>query len=272
MKYYKNFIYEYNNKKLKFSAFDWDDNILHMPTRIHLQQMTSNGLINLSITTIMFAKIRTKISKNPKIGEYKLNEHSFDDFGNRKKFINETKISLSRNMFGPSFDAFINTLINGELFAIITARTVDADILKNAVEIIIYEYLSESQQDIMIKNLLQYSELFGTNPDSVIEHYIDKCDYYPVSSPSFIAKYNKNNNISNPEEGKKKALELFTKRIEKYGKMVNMPVSLGFSDDDINNINNIKKYFNEINNLYDINFNVFDTSNPNIIGGKKIKI
>jgi len=272
MKKYNSFLNEYHDNKLRFSAFDWDDNILHMPTKIHLQRMSINGLINISMTTSIFAKKRSKISENPKIGEYKLNEHSFDDFGNREKFVNETKIALRKKLFGPAFNDFIKTLVNGELFAIITARTVDADILKNAVEIIVYEYLSNEEQHIMINNLLRYSELFGTKPDSAIEYYLEKCDYYPVSSSDFIKKYGENSDVSNPEDGKKKALEMFARRIEKYGKLVNKNVSLGFSDDDINNINSIKKHFSEINDLYDINFSVFDTSNPNIIGGKKIKI
>jgi len=272
MKKYTNFLNEYNDNKLRFSAFDWDDNILHMPTKIHLQRMSTNGLVNISMTTAMFAKNRSKITDNPKVGEYILNEHSFDDFGNRQKFVNETKIALTRNMFGPAFNNFIKSLVNGELFAIITARTVDADILKNAVEIIVYEYLTDEQQNQMIQNLLRYSDLFGTNPDSVIEYYLEKCDYYPVSSAAFISKYGENSDVSNPEEGKKKALEMFAKRIEKYGKLVNKTVSLGFSDDDISNVNSITKHFNEIKDFYDINFSVFDTSNPNISGGKKIKI
>ena len=272
MKRYSNFLNEFNENKLKFSAFDWDDNILHMPTKIHLQRMSINGLVDVSMTTSMFAKNRSKVSEQPTVGEYLLNEHSFDDFGNRQKFVSETKIALTKHMFGPAFNSFIKTLVNGELFAIIIARKVEEDILKNAVEIIVYEYLSEKQQHQMIENLLRYSELFGTTQESVIGHYLEVCDYYPVNSPYFRSKYGNDIDVSRPEEGKKKALEMFSKRIEQYGKQINKPVSLGFSDDDKGNVNTIKQYFNEINDLYDINFSVFDTSNPKIVGGKKIKI
>ena len=124
----------------------------------------------------------------------------------------------------------------------------------------------------MIQNLLEFSELFGTNPESAIEHYLDACDYYAVNSKDFISKYGDIVDIANPEEGKKLALSMFSKRITQYGQQTNRSVKLGFSDDDKGNVVAITKHFNEINDLFDINFSVFDTSNPDIIGGKQTNI
>jgi len=273
MKKYYHFLNELKENKLSFSAFDWDNNILNMPTKILLQQLINGELINVEVSTEEFATIRSLISQNPKEGEYRLYNNSvpetYKNFGDNELFIKETKEGLDKKLFAPAFYDFIDTLINGELFAIITARSVESIALKKGIEVIIYDYLSDSQQHQMIENLMVYSDLFGTNPDSLIEHYLEKCDYYPVNSVEFMSKHEGKVSPANPELGKKIALNEFSKRIEQYGLQTNRKVKLGFSDDDIGNVNAITKHFNEIDDIYNIDYYVFDTSENDI---KKNKI
>jgi len=265
MKTYNHFLNELAENKLKYAAYDWDDNILNMPTKIHLQKKENDKFISVDISTDEFVNYRNKISQNPKEGEYRIYDNdiakTYANFGDNDLFIKETKEGLDKKSYGPAFYNFINTLINGEIFAIITARSVSPLTLKKSVEIIIYDYLSESQHHQMLENLMDYSDLFGTNPDSLIEHYLEKCDYYPVNSKEFISRHEGNVDPANPEIGKKIALNEFSKRIEQYGLQTNRNVKLGFSDDDTVNINAITKHFNEINDIYNINYYVFDTSN-----------
>jgi len=276
MKKYINFLNELKENKLSFSAFDWDDNIMNMPTKILLQQLVNGEFIDVNVSTEEFATIRSKISQDPKEGEYRLYNNSvpetYKNFGDTDLFIKETKEGLDKKLYGPAFYDFIDTLIDGEIFAIITARSVEPIALKKGIEIIIYDYLSDLQQHQMLENLMNYSELFGTNPDSLIEHYLDKCDYYPVNSEEFMSKHEGKVSPANPELGKKIALNEFSKRIEQYGFQTNRKVNLGFSDDDSGNIDAISKHFNEINDIYHIDYFVFDTSKQDKNNITKIKI
>ena len=197
---------------------------------------------------------------------------TYGDFGDRDLFISETKQALSEKTFGPAFNSFISTLVNGEIFAIITARSADSKTIRSAVEVIIYEYLSDQQQSEMIENLLQFNDLFGSNEENIIENFLNECEFVGVNSNAFIKKYGNIVDISNPEEGKKLALTNFTKRVQAYGKVSKKDVKLGFSDDDKANVNSVIKHFNEIDDVYDVDFYVFDTSNPKLNGGLRTKI
>ena len=48
------------DRDLKYYIFDWDNNILHMPTRIHLERKTDAGeWIPHSVSTALFSVIRS---------------------------------------------------------------------------------------------------------------------------------------------------------------------------------------------------------------------
>ena len=51
--------YAVRDRDLKYYIFDWDNNILHMPTRIHLQRKTNDGeWVPHSVSTALFSVIR----------------------------------------------------------------------------------------------------------------------------------------------------------------------------------------------------------------------
>ena len=277
MKKYNNFLNEIHSNKLHYYAYDWDDNILNMPTKIHLQQLVGGEFLDYDVSTSEFAEIRSNVSKNPKEGEFRMYDNdadkTFSDFIGHDIFLEDTKEALTKKLFGPAFRSFINTLVNGELFAIITARASEPETLRAAVDIIVYEYLSDNQQEQMIDNLSDFNDVFKTyDDDEIIDKYLDECEYIGVNSETFIKEFGDIVDISNPEEGKKLALSNFTKRVQDYGKQSNRQVKMGFSDDDKGNVESVKKHFNEINDLYDVDFYVFDTSDPKLKGGLKTKI
>ena len=58
MRFLKKFNEDLNRKKLFFYAFDWDDNILHMPTQIMVQTIDGD---EIGMSTSDFALNRSKI-------------------------------------------------------------------------------------------------------------------------------------------------------------------------------------------------------------------
>ena len=76
--------------------------------------------------------------------------------------------------------------------------------------------------------------------------------------------------MANPEENKKIALrDYVTKIVAKAGEMVNTPhnkLSVGFSDDDLGNINSIIPFIKEVLQVEfpEVDFIVYDTSDGGI--------
>jgi hypothetical protein len=122
---YSDFITESSNLELHYYAFDWDDNILHMPTYIHMDKKEGDKWVPIDVSTSEFAIVRNDrenyrlVNNNP--------DEAFSEFrdsGHRGEsaFIEDVKLALSKNQYGPSWDSFIDCLKEGALFSIITAR------------------------------------------------------------------------------------------------------------------------------------------------------
>lgn len=278
MKNYQKFL-ESIKPIMKFYAYDWDDNILMMPTVIHMKHLINDKWIIEDVSTEKFAKIRND-------SNWKAFPESFLEFRDNgprgsNAFLEDTKTAINNGSFGPSWDSFLKCLTGGSIFAIITARGHEPDTIRNAVEYIINNILTQEQKNEMIANLIAFQDMFVQNfnvmknIDStiLIDAYLDNCDFVSISSPSFQEKYNNTADVTNPEIAKTIALDDFIKRINTYGKQVDGDVRIGFSDDDKKNVNKVIKHFNEINNLYNnITFSVIDTSDQNITGGIKEEI
>lgn len=128
-------------KKLKYYAFDVDDNILHLKTPIYIEREKDGNRYRESITTMEYAKIR-------KDNDYKLLEDSFIHFSDVKNtFLDDVIYAIENKKFGPSWEEFINCIKNGHIFAIITARGHEPDTIKSAISYIIYNYLSTEEYD-----------------------------------------------------------------------------------------------------------------------------
>lgn len=269
MKNFLNFLNENRKPILKYYAFDWDDNILIMPTKIYMEKKEDGVWVPVEVSTREFAKVR-------KLENWRTTPNSFCefiDYGPRGKnaFVEDVKMAVKNKQFGPSWDKFIECLIKGSIFAIITARGHEPDTIRKGVEWIIWNFLTKEERTEMGANLLAFKHLFDNDFDilnndytfkDLLDEYLDLCDFVGISSPSFMKKNNINYEASSPELSKLKALNNFINKVKKYGQLVDGETKLGFSDDDEHNIEVIKKYFGEISSLYkDIKFSIFNTSN-----------
>ena len=264
---------EYQHKLLlefqkRAYSFDWDDNILFMPTRIYLEKKVGKGWVPVSFSTEEFREIRKLIGKNFRYVNNNPLE-SFKDFRSYDSFIKDTKEALNKKLYGPSFGKFIEALSYGSDFSIITARGNPPQAIKDAIQIIIDTILSEEQKAQMEANL------YGTS----VKQYLNLQDYYPISSDAFMKKFNIKGDVDNPEIAKTIALKSFVDRVVNVVKDIKdnpeyTGISIGYSDDDLGNIQSAEKYIEEIlKDLYpDVSFLVYDTSDPENTKKKRIVI
>ena len=285
----------YNNMKVKLTesqykllkefkkraySFDWDDNILMMPTRIHLDyNVNSKDIADLgydnnsvwvpiTVSTEQFRSIRHKLGTEFRF----LNdseEESFKDFKSHDSFLRDVEESLSYRRYGPSFKKFKEALISGSDFSIITARSNPPQAIKEGIKLIINNSLSYGEEQEMEKNLNGLT----------IDEYLNLQDYHPVSSEEFINKWGLDIDSTNPEEGKKIAFEDFVDRVvdqvSSYQDTDDFEgISIGFSDDDISNVEVVEELIEEkLKQKYpDIRFLVYDTSDPQNPKKKRIII
>jgi hypothetical protein len=270
---YNNFLKE---KKLSYFAFDWDDNILHMPTSIHMDKLCEGIWLPVSVFPSEFALIRN----NP---EYRVRDNNpakayeeFKDYGPRgnNAFLEDTKFAITNNNIGPSWKTFLKCLKDGSIFAIITARGHEYDTLKEGVKYIINNCLSETEKDKMYKNCLNYANIFDKGiihkringkftDNTLINRYLECCKYYGVGAPysnSFLNEFNLTD-ITTIEDSKKFVLDKFIEICKNYGHISDMKVSIGFSDDDKKTVEHIKNHFEAKSSIHiHMKLNVFDTS------------
>ena len=240
---------------MKYYAFDWDDNIVHMPTKIVLKDSDGD---EVGMSTDDFAKYRHEIGK----GNFEYNgntivgfaETPFRNFGTLgdKDFL----IDAMRAKEGPAFEDFKESINNGSIFSIITARGHNPNTLKQAVYNYIVNNFNGIDKDQLVKNLKKYRSFAGEDEMSdneLIKSYLSMNKYHPVS-------FNDEKGAKNPEEAKVRAMDDFVDYIKGMASLLNkrawlkndignnfvpsMP-SIGFSDDDPKNVEVMKKHFKD---------------------------
>lgn len=279
---FNEFLLEYKSiPELKYSIFDWDDNILIMETPLHMQHFENGKWKNVDITPAEFAQVRKKYPTNYMDNiEWKGDSNytfiEFRDFGPRgpNAFVEDVKKTIKDGQFGPSWEHFIDTLINGYLFAIVTTRGHEPPTLKAAVRYIIDNVLTSEQKEKMLENLQNFNELFGIKTDDLIGSYLDSCYFIGMFSQAFQDEFNYNPQGPKLNQGKQDAINKFVNYVRNFAKTVNKPLKIGFSDDDVNFSGAAKELFMNMEKSLDFpeNFYIFDTSNPKLKGGVKVKI
>ena len=274
-------IIEHTSKKeLRYFMFDWDDNILVMPTMIHLERLVDNSWEKMDITTSEFTEVRSQLdeyyNENNEKAEWRFynNERSdafceFRDGGIRgkKAFLQDVKKSIQYGKFGPVWDEFIKCVIDGNMFLIITARGHEPETIKSTVKWIVYKVLTEDQRNEMVKNLKSWTQLFGINDegwddDDHITAYLNLCNFIGISSDWFVDHFKVVGKIAQPEKYKAFAIKYFVQKISKFGKMLNKRTVVGFSDDDLATVKSIKKFFkNELSLDFPMDFHSYHTMN-----------
>jgi len=276
--------------RLKYYMFDWDDNILHMPTMIHLERRTDEGWKPLSVTTAEFAKIRRDTENyRPRAGDWDSAFVDFYDSGARgdQAFLEDTQKALrpivQKEAEGaPSFMRFKKALIEGSLFAIITARAHSANSIRRGVEYFISSVLSDDEREQMVRNLRRFIKLFGEDgtllmDDEVVSRYLDLNRYRGVTSPEFQELMGRSiSGAESPENAKQFAVKDFVTHVINIirERGVEASISIGFSDDDPHNVNAVVDFLNDelARQFPDVKFVVYDTSDPESKSSHKVII
>ena len=240
---------------LKYYAFDWDDNLMKMPTQIVLKNEQGD---EVGMSTEDFAEYRTDIGNTP----FNYNGETIVGFSNEpfryfrtegdQKFLRD--IENAPLVRGPWMD-FVEAINNGSIFSIITARGHNPNTLKKGVYKLIMMGRGGIDKEQLLESLMIYRKKMGLKPISdenvLIKDYLDRCRFYPVSFGEGSA--------TNPEEGKVRAMEEFISYVKRLSlrlqkkeyqfvndvsnKFVPVAPMVGFSDDDIRNVDVMKKHF-----------------------------
>jgi hypothetical protein len=282
--------------ELHYYALDWDDNILHMPTKILMDEKVGDSWKPIDVSTAEFAKLRQD-TENYRLrnGDPVVAFSEFRDTGSRGdiSFLQDVQIAISQNSLAPSWDSFIKCLSEGALFAIITARGHEPSSIRRGVEYIIDTILPKipsqnpgySVADEMFQQLKKFKYIFGTDhsgdlqlkgqpsQNKLVKSYLDSCSFFGVSSPSFAKQFGEGS-ASNPEKAKEMALDYFVERCNEFGSRIGAKaVSVGFSDDDPKNVEHVEKFFKEkLPSIGgSVKLSLYKTTDPTIKGGEVMK-
>lgn len=281
-------------RDFKYYIFDWDDNILHMPTRIHLERRQADGTWAAhSVSTAAFAVVRTD-SENYRApgGDWKNAFVEFQDYADEgeSRFLRDTRAALDKVLSGetqpgPSFHTLRETLVEGRLFAIVTARGHESESLRKAVRLFIELVLTPAEKDEMMANLRGYRasfdglSAFGTDEEE-ITYYLSLNRYHAVTNPGFKRWLKQTaGERATPENAKQFAIRDFVEHVIKIlsrtgADAIRRPISVGFSDDDLGNVATVERYIQEelARRFPGIKFCVYDTSDPALTDGRKVVV
>jgi hypothetical protein len=244
-----------------YYALDWDDNIMRMPTKIFL--LDDKGR-QVGMSTDDFAIYRDKVGKIPFDYEgHKIvgfSDNALVDFGTKgdEKFLRDIE---EAPLVRVGWERLRNSINNGVIFAIITARGHSPNTLKKAISKLINMERSGINKSMLLKSLREFRKIMGLKEMSdseLIRDYLNRCVFVPVS-------YGTSDAIS-PEKKKNYANHKFhdyitnlSLRLQKKMNYVNLvknsgPLESGllfikpevhFLDDDEKNALASKKYAKE---------------------------
>jgi hypothetical protein len=248
-------IHDQMKPTMKYYAFDWDDNLMYMPTKIYLKD---NKGKSVGMSTEDFAEYRTEIGGKP----FNYEGHTivgFDDDAFRdfrvhgdKEFVKDSMKSST----GPSWNDFVEAVNDGSIFSIITARGHTPSVLKNAVYNLIKKNKHGLNEKTIVKNLKKYRDLADEDElsdDDIIRYYLDMCKFYPITFGQGSA--------ANPEQLKVDAMREFMSYVQKLSRQLQEKAFMknkisnyfipyiGFSDDDLRNVQIMRKNFDDEDEL-----------------------
>ena len=286
------------DRDLKYYIFDWDDNILHMPTKIRMEHREEDGSWKpVEVSTSTFAMVRTDTEHyRAPGGMWAEAFRNFEDTPGRDNFLEDTMDALERVAHGekpgPSYSALKKTLVEGRLFAIVTARGHSPKTLERAVRLFIKYALDEGEREEMMSSIRGYRQWidgvgdgeFGTDAEE-LDYYLSMCRYSAVTyggfaermqaDPIYQEKLATATTASRPELAKEFAIRDFVEHVFhmlRRSGTLNRFVSIGFSDDDKGNVKCVSSYIrDELSKRFDgIKFVVYDTSDRALPKGRKV--
>lgn len=292
--------YDVATRDFKFYIFDWDDNILHMPTKIYLEQQDNNGDWHpVEVSTSVFALIRTdphyRLPSGGISEAFREFEDTVDETGDIS-FIRDTRSALVRvkagEKPGPSFETLRKTLREGRIFAIVTARGHETETLRQAVKMFIDEVLTPDERTAMMRSLrgyrwwLEKKTEFGTDEEE-LDYYLSLCRYHAVANRVFFEQIKSDDVFGNrytmaprnerSQVAKEFAIRDFVEHVFHVLKRtggLGRSVSIGFSDDDVGNIRAVSNYIRKelVKRFHGFKFVVYDTSDSSLDRGRKVTV
>ena len=248
IKKYKKYLKNIEN--LEYFIFDVDDNLLILDTPLHFQHFENGIWKNKNITSSDFAEIRKKYPDNYMNNvEWKADQkYSFIEFGDTgprgvNAFLEDSIYAIKNKNFGPSWEVLINALIEGRLIAIITSRGHEPSSIRSVIEYIVKNVLTKNQQEEMKKNIQNFNLFFNVKTDDIINQYLNSCYFMGITSNAFVDEFNYFPQGKNLNQGKQDAINKFTTWVRKFARQTKLPISVSFSDDDINYLNAAKELF-----------------------------
>jgi len=209
----------------KYYAFDWDDNVMNMPTKIMVLDDKDN---EIGMSTDDFAEYRNELGKKPFV------------------YNGKTIVGFASNPFR-------NFRGEGERQFLVDVMSASLMILKQAVYKLIKNNVSGLDQEKLVESLKKYRDFTGEDikdDNTMIKEYLDMCRFHPVSFGT--------GSEANPEEGKINALREFISYCKELANKVGGKVlfkndvsnnfvvpSIGFSDDDERNVEKVKEFLNK---------------------------
>ena len=286
-------------RDFKYYIFDWDDNVLHMPTKIRMERLGDDGTWSpVEMSTSTFALVRADVAhyRPPSDGGWKAAFADFEDRPGSNTFIEDTVAAMEKIEHGarpgPSYNALKKTLREGRLFAIVTARGHSAATIEKAVRVFIRYALTEEEREEMMGNLRGYRRWidgvgdgeFGTDAEE-LDYYLGMCRYSAVTNdmfkermandPIYREKLATATTAAKPELAKEFAIRDFVEHVfhmlRRAGRL-DRSVSIGFSDDDVGNVKAVSEFIKaELSKRFEgIKFVVYDTSDRSLSKGRKV--
>ena len=293
---------EVSGRDFKYYIFDWDDNILHMPTKIRLEHRERPGEpwrpVEVSTSTFALVRADAEHYRAPECGGWNEAFRCFADperDGEPNHFIEDTLAALERVAAGierpsPSYNTFKKTLVEGRIFAIVTARGHAPETIEKAVRLFIDKALTPLEREMMMSNLRGYRKwldkvtAFGTDAEE-LDYYLGMCRYSAVTYDGFKARMANDpiykeklataTTAARPELAKEFAIRDFVEHVfhtlQRTGGL-DRSVAIGFSDDDKGNVRSVSNYIRaELSRRFDgIKFVVYDTSDRTLTKGRKV--
>ncbi len=293
-------------RDFKYYIFDWDDNILHMPTKIRMEHREENGDWKpVEVSTATFALVRADVEHyRAPGGDWAEAFRNFEDPPSAtdgacetpNRFLEDTIAALEKVEHGakpgPSYNALKKTLREGRLFAIVTARGHSPETIEKAVRIFIRYALTEEDRVEMMSNLRGYRRWidgvgdgeFGTDAEE-LDYYLGMCRYAAVTYKGFKARMANDpiyreklavaSTVTRPELAKEFAIRDFVEHVfhmlRRSGRL-DRSVSIGFSDDDVGNVKTVSSFIRrELSKRFEgFKFVVYDTSDRSLSKGRKV--
>mmetsp|Transcript_58876 Transcript_58876/g.164468 ORF Transcript_58876/g.164468 Transcript_58876/m.164468 type:complete len:288 (+) Transcript_58876:97-960(+) len=259
-----------NSAPFQIGLFDWDENLINMPTRLHYE--LDGTPISLNITELN--KLRGRLEregtpdrlKPPAHDEMRYVEFRDPPIADKVYFLEQLEWALAHKSYGPDFNTFKEYVLQARPCALVTARGHNASTLRASVRLLMAKGLTTSERVAVADVLTARYSCDAMHPDRCLESYLDEWGFYAVNGPEFRSEFG----AEDPgKEGtalsKTKAIRNFVERHLAKLADVSQEVEFRFSDDEPVNARSMRSFFVQLQEEFRgkfprIRFEVVETS------------